>query len=83
MSVVPLRWKLEQVLKEHGLSAYKVAKEANVSKTTIYAIKNGRANTVQGHVLEKMLQTIYELTGTRYNVGDLLEWEPTNADNVS
>jgi DNA-binding Xre family transcriptional regulator len=76
MLAMPLRWKLEELLEQHDLSAYRIAKQAEIGMTTIYRIKNNKTDTVQGQVLESILQALYDLTGKRYSVGDLLEWEP-------
>jgi DNA-binding Xre family transcriptional regulator len=76
MTTMPLRWKLENIMKKHNLSAYRIAKQAEVGLTTIYRIKNNRSDTVQGEVLDSILQAVYELTGVKYGVGDLLEWQP-------
>lgn len=76
MQTMPLQWKLEDLLERHDVSAYRLAKEAGVGLTTIYRIKNNRTNTVQGQVLEAILQALLVLTGKRYGVGDLLEWQP-------
>jgi len=77
---MPLQWKLEDLLNCHNVSAYRLAKESGVGLTTIYRIKNNRTNTVQGQVLEAILQTLLELTGKHYGVGDLLEWSPTEGE---
>lgn len=76
MQTMPLQWKLEDLLERHDVSAYRLAKESGVGLTTIYRIKNNRTNTVQGQVLEAILQALLDLTGLRYGVGDLLEWQP-------
>jgi DNA-binding Xre family transcriptional regulator len=76
MQTMPLQWKLEDLLERHKVSAYRLAKESGVGLTTIYRIKNNRTNTVQGQVLEAILQALLVLTGKRYGVGDLLEWQP-------
>ncbi len=76
MQNMPLQWKLEDLLERHDVSAYRLAKESGVGLTTIYRIKNNRTNTVQGQVLEGILQALFDLTGKRYGVGDLLEWMP-------
>ena len=76
MQRVPLKWKLEHVLKRHNISAYRLAKESGVGLTTIYRIKNNRTDTVQGRILDSILDSLNRLTGSNYGVSDLLEWEP-------
>lgn len=76
MQAMPLQWKLEDLLERHDVSAYRLAKESGVGLTTIYRIKNNRTNTVQGQVLEAILQALLVLTGKRHGIGDLLEWQP-------
>lgn len=76
MNTMPLHWKLETIMEKHDLSAYRIAKQAQVGLTTIYRIKNNRTETVQGEVLDNILQAIHDLTGVSYGVGDLLEWQP-------
>jgi DNA-binding Xre family transcriptional regulator len=82
MATMPLLWKLETIMEKHNLSAYRIAKESGVSLTSIYKIKNNRTQALQGGVLDSILQAVYDLTGVKYGVGDLLEWQPAKKTGV-
>lgn len=81
MCAMPIKWKLTDILERHNLSAYRIAKDAGIGLTTIYRITNNHTQTVQGKVLEGILETLYDLTGERYDVSDLIEWQPKARKN--
>ena len=78
---MPIEWKLKTLLEQHELSAYRVAKQANIGLTTIYRFTNNQVQTFSGHTIDDILQAIYELTGKRYGIGDIVEWKPKDGDS--
>lgn len=47
-------WNLDSLLKEKGISAYKLAREAKLSDGTVGAIKNSKSTMVSLETLEKI-----------------------------
>lgn len=70
-------WKLREYLDTHNVSAYALAKEADTSPTTIYALARGSHERVSLVVLDKVIEALEQLTGQRVSVSDLLEREPS------
>jgi transcriptional regulator with XRE-family HTH domain len=68
-------WKLRKYLDAHNVSAYALAKTADTSPTTIYALARGSHERVSLVVLDKVLTALEQLTGERVSVCDLLERE--------
>ena len=73
---VPLKWKLKTLLTENGLTPYRFVKESGLSASTVYRITGGKSASVQGETLERVLDTLFRLTGTAYTPADVLEWRP-------
>jgi transcriptional regulator with XRE-family HTH domain len=68
-------WRLREYLNAHNVSAYALAKEADTSPTTIYALARGSHERVSLAVLDKVIEALEQLTGERVSVCDLLERE--------
>ena len=81
MSHVPIRWKLDEVLERHNITGYRLIKESGLAGSTIYRITTGKTDGVQGKVLDRILSTLYRLTGERFSVCDVLEWEPVEGED--
>ena len=78
-------WRLGDVLKEHGLTAYKLAAELHgrVNRNSVYAIARGDTERVDRSTLAAVLEALRTLTGQRYSVADLLSYEETNAEETA
>lgn len=77
----PVRWRVGAVLQEHGLTAYRLAVEltGKVNRNSVYAIARGDTDRVDRTTLGHLLNTLRSLTGKPFSVGDLLEYNPTDA----
>ena len=64
-------WKLKTYLNEHKVSAYALAKAADVAPNTVYALARGDQGRVDLEVLDKVLTALDKLTGKRVSVCDL------------
>jgi DNA-binding Xre family transcriptional regulator len=71
-----IRWKLKEVLEEHGITPYRLMVDSGIANSTIYRLTNNRTDGVQGPVLDKILTSLCKLTGKRIGVGDVLEHVP-------
>lgn len=81
MCGMPLKWKLKDVLDQHDITPYRLIQESGVAPSTIYRITGGKTEGVQGRVLDDILSALYRLTSKRFDVCDLLEWEPQVSGN--
>jgi DNA-binding Xre family transcriptional regulator len=71
-----IRWKLKEVLDEHGITPYRLMVDSGIANSTIYRLTNNKTDGVQGPVLDKILNSLCKLTGKRIGVGDVLEHIP-------
>jgi DNA-binding Xre family transcriptional regulator len=74
-----IRWKLKEVLDEHGITPYRLMVDSGIANSTIYRLTNNKTDGVQGPVLDKILNSLYKLTGKRIGVGDVLEHTPPSS----
>jgi DNA-binding Xre family transcriptional regulator len=72
-----IRWKLKEVLEEHGITPYRLMVDSGIANSTIYRLTNHKTDSVQGPVLDKVLDSLCKLTGKRIGVGDVLEHTPS------
>ena len=68
-----MQWRLEQVLSEHRISAYRLAKESGLTPQSVHKIVHNRVGGVDFGTLERILSALERLTGKRLEVGDVLE----------
>jgi DNA-binding Xre family transcriptional regulator len=71
-----IRWKLKEVLEEHGITPYRLMVDSGIANSTIYRLTNNKTDGVQGPVLDKILNSLCKLTGKSIGVGDVLEHIP-------
>lgn len=69
-----VQFTLKSYLEAHGLSAYRLAKQARgrVSRGTVYALAQGRAARVDLGTLGAVMTALEELTGREVSPADLL-----------
>lgn len=77
-----VNWRVGEVLREHGLTAYKLAAELSgkVNRNSVYAIARGDTERVDRSTLAALLDALKALTGQAYTVADLLEYVPNEGD---
>lgn len=77
-----VNWRVGDVLREHGLTAYKLAAELSgkVNRNSVYAIARGDTERVDRSTLAALLEALNALTGQTYTVADLLEYTPGAGD---
>lgn len=71
-----IRWKLKEVLEDHGITPYRLMVDSGIANSTIYRLTNNKTEGVQGPVLDKILNSLCKLTGKRIGVSDVLEHVP-------
>lgn len=69
-------WRVGELLRQHGLSVYRLAAELNgqVNRNSLYAIARGDTERVDRATLAALLSSLRALTGRTYTVADLLEY---------
>jgi DNA-binding Xre family transcriptional regulator len=72
-----IRWKLKEVLEKHGITPYRLMVDSGLANSTIYRLTNKKTSSVQGPVLDKVLNSMCKLTGKPIGVGDVLEHIPS------
>lgn len=72
-----IRWKLKQLLEQHGLSVYQLAKalEGKVSANAVYHAARESITRVNFETLATVIAALRDLTGKPVVVGDLMEYE--------
>lgn len=69
-------YNLEKTLDELNISRNKLAVEGKIRPGTLYAITNGTSKSVTLETAHKIINTIYELTGTVIEYSDIVEIKP-------
>lgn len=76
-----VRWRLAEFLKEHNLTAYRLAKtlESETRANTIYRLarEGGEPTRVDLSTLGVVLRGLRELTGEEITFDDILEYDPS------
>jgi hypothetical protein len=72
---VTVRWKLVDVLTKYQLTAYRLARAADVSDSTIYQLVSTKKppRSVGFEMIAKLLVALREVTGEDVAFGELLE----------
>ena len=80
--LMPVEWQLKETLEREGVSVYALAEQMGGAsrRPALYAITSPdlgkRPRRVSFDLLEDVVTALYALTGKRYKVGDLLEFNP-------
>ena len=81
--MVPVRWKVYQILEAHDISVYRLMKESGLAQGTVYRLVKGDTSTVNAETLDRVMTTLRRLTGKRLEISDLLEYdEPLPHSNL-
>ena len=79
MPSMPVRWKLQSILRQHRISTYRLWKESGLAMATAYRLARGDSKYVNAETLDRVLGALERLTGTPFQVGDLVNYEPAVA----
>jgi hypothetical protein len=71
-----IRWKFPDLLLQEGISVYRLNQEIGkqVGRTTLYAWSQEAPKRVDTAVLAWVLWGLQQITGRRFEVGDLIEY---------
>ncbi len=70
-----LEWKVKEFLKVHGISAYRLMKEARLAQGTAYRLANNQAGGLSLETLDAVIEALRRLTGKQVVLADLLEYQ--------
>ena len=68
-----IEWKLREVLKQHGITVYKLSSVSGVPKNTLYNLVNKEPSRIDLGTLSAVLGALDSLTGRRVKINDVLE----------
>lgn len=69
-----LVWKVKEFLEAHGVSAYRLMKEAGLAQGTAYRLAHNEASGLHLETLDAAIAALRRLTGKEVGLGDLLEY---------
>jgi DNA-binding Xre family transcriptional regulator len=72
---MPVRWKVQSLLRLHGLSTYRLWKESGLAMGTVYRLARGETTSLNVETLDRVMEALLRLTGKPVALGDLLEYE--------
>jgi DNA-binding Xre family transcriptional regulator len=68
-----VKWKVKDLLEQHGKTPYALWKASGVSRTTLYAITGGKMDGLHFDTLDKLIRGLEALTGQTITPNDVLE----------
>ena len=74
MSVMPVKWKVKELLEAHDVTPYRFWKESGLANRTAYRLVNGETTTVNTDTLDATVKAVRVLTGKPVDIADLLEY---------
>jgi DNA-binding Xre family transcriptional regulator len=77
-----IHWKLDDVLRRHNISPYRLIKASGLAQGTVYRMVNGEAKGVDTITLDACIKALCQLTGKQISVADLLEYHEGRDDNA-
>lgn len=77
---MPIHWKFDDLLEQHDITAYRVAKEAegSLSMGAVYRLSNKEITRFDASSLDAIITALRSLTGHELTVCDLIEYVPEN-----
>lgn len=72
--MMPISFRLKEVLDEANVTPYALAKASGVAPNTVYPIVADRVKRVDLETISRLLGGLRELTGREYDVGDLMRY---------
>lgn len=72
-TTVAVRFRLDQILEEAGVSQLAVADQAGLSQVTVNAVARNRTKQVSLETLDKLCGALTKLLGQKIEPGELLE----------
>ena len=75
MHVMPIHWKVGEILASHNITGYQFWKASGLPKRSAYRVVNGDARNVNADTLDATVRALRSLTKKPLNVADLLEYQ--------
>jgi DNA-binding Xre family transcriptional regulator len=70
-----LVWRVKEFMEAHGISAYRLMKEAGIAQGTAYRLANNKAGGLSLETLDAVIAALRRLTGKQVLLADLLEYQ--------
>lgn len=68
-------WKLKPTLDTRNITRYALQKKSGVPMNTLRAMYDGGTTRVDFSVLDRVIDTLREMTGEDLTLADVLEWK--------
>jgi DNA-binding Xre family transcriptional regulator len=79
MQHMPIHWKVKPILDQHSVSNYRFWKDSGLSRETAYDIANGKHESLDMRVIDKLIPYLRDLTGNpKLQIGDAVEFKRGN-----
>ena len=73
-----MKWKLRELLEQHGKTPHQLALETKLSVNTVYPMARGEAERISLKTMDRVIAALREMTGQEgIDIGDILEYEET------
>ena len=77
MLTVAIRWKIQEYLEQHGITAYRLMKHSGLTQGTVYRLANNEIGGLNSDTLNAVMRSLRELADDHtLQVGDLVEYVP-------
>lgn len=75
MAYMPIYWKVDKILKDNNITAYRLQKESGLSAGVAYGIARGDHDALDVSVIDKLIPSLRRLTGDScLQIGDVVEY---------
>lgn len=75
MPTMAVKWKIKELLRENGITPYRLMKDTGLSQGTAYRLANNDFNSVNAEIIDAVVKALRKLTGKPVEVADLLEYQ--------
>jgi DNA-binding Xre family transcriptional regulator len=65
---MPMKNKIDSLIKRLGVSAYRFAEDTGITKNTVYSLKNNPSQFPSGEVFDRIISTY------KVSVNEIIEW---------
>ncbi len=72
---MPMRNRIDELIKKLGVSAYRFAEDTGITKNTVYLLRNNPSQFPSGDVFDRIIST-YKVTPE-----EIVEWVPEERKN--
>jgi DNA-binding Xre family transcriptional regulator len=72
---MPMKNKIDTLIKQLGISAYRFAEDTGITRNTVYSLKNNPLQFPSGDIFDRIISTY------KVRLDDIVEWVPEESGN--